>query len=166
MKTLAGLLPDNEHATHAREALTAAGIRAGGIRTLVQPADVWEQLEGHHKRAIVYRYAAAGAAIGLVVGGLYGIPAGIMNCAETGCPMTTSTALLAIISVYWVLGGAFIGAIIGADRLEQDLYSYVQGVRRGQSLLVVDTPDERADTVTRLLRGDGGLLVHAIDRDS
>ncbi|HSM54766.1 MAG TPA: hypothetical protein VK879_01310 [Candidatus Sulfomarinibacteraceae bacterium] len=107
---------------------------------------------------------AAGALFGLAVGALYGVPAGIFNCSEMGCPIVTSGAMLAVITVYWVLGGAFVGALIGMDRLEQDLYSFVEGVRRGAAVLVVQAPDERAEDVTRLLRGANGRLVHDIEQ--
>lgn len=164
MKTLIGLIPDREHVAQATEALRAAGIDPGGISTLVRPTQVWQRLEGRTKARIVFRYVALGALLGLAVGALYGVPAGIFNCSEMGCPVTLSGALLAVITVYWVLGGAFIGALIGMDRLEQDLYSYVEGVRRGAAVLVVQAPDERAADVTRLLQQAEGRLVHDIEQ--
>lgn len=161
---LVGLLPDDRHLVHAQETLKAAGLGAGEVSALVRPAEVWERLRGRKKLTIVFRYVFAGAMLGVGVGALYGVPAGIMNCVVMGCSFTTSAILLAVITLYWVLGGAFVGAIIGADRLEQNLYSYVEGVRHGAPLLVVETPDEQASEVTRILREEGGLLVHSIER--
>ena len=164
MKTLVGLIPDDEHALKAREALQVAGIGAGEISTLKLPGEVWERLGGRRKLRVVFRYAFFGAMLGLVVGSLYGIPAGLMNCSEMGCPFTTSTVLLLIISIYWVLGGAFLGAIIGVDRLEQDLYSYVEGVRHGEALLIVEAPDDQTSEVEHILHQESGLLVHSLER--
>lgn len=163
MKTLISLIPDEEHITHAREALQAAGIGADDITALIRPAEVWERLRGRSKVPVALKYTLAGGVLGLLVGALYGIPAGIFNCSEMGCPFTTSTALLVVIVAYWVIGGLFMGAIVGMDRLEQDLYSYVEGVRRGAALLIVQTPDDRATDVTRILQEDRGLLVHGLE---
>lgn len=163
MKTLIGLIPDNEHVAHVQEALKAAGIGENEVHALVRPAEVWERLGGRKKLAVATKYALAGSALGLLVGGLYGIPAGIFNCSEMGCSVSTSATLLAVITIYWVLGGLFMGAIVGMDRLEQDLYSYVEGVRHGAALLVVEAPDDRASEVTRILQKDRGLLVHGLE---
>jgi hypothetical protein len=164
MKTLIGLIPDDEHAVKAREALQVAGIGEGAISALVRPTEVWQRLGGPRKLRVAFRYAFFGALLGLVVGALYGIPAGLMNCSEIGCSFTTSTYLLVLISLYWALGGAFLGAIIGVDWLEHDLYSYVEGVRHGGALLVVETPDDHSSEVERILQRENGLLVHIIER--
>lgn len=163
MKTLIGLIPDEEHVAHAREALQATGIGANDITAPMRPAQVWKRLGGRKKLPVALKYTLAGGALGLLVGALYGIPATIFNCSEVGCPFMTSTALLVVIVVYWVIGGLFMGAIVGMDRLEQDLYSYVEGVRRGSALIIVQTPDDRATDVTRILQEDRGLLVHSLE---
>lgn len=165
MKTLIGLIPNDEHMIKAREALQVAGIGESAVSALVRPADVWEQLGGRRKLRIVFRYTALGALLGLAVGAFYGVPSGILNCSGMGCPMGTSGILLLVISVYWVIGGAFLGAIVGADRLEQNLYSYVEGVRRGAALLIVETPDERTSEVEGILHRENGLLVHDIESE-
>lgn len=164
MKTVISLIPDDEHVQKAREALQMAGIGEGAISALVRPADVWEQLGGRRKLRIIFRYTALGALLGLVVGAFYGVPSGILNCSGMGCPFNMSTVLLVVISVYWVLGGAFLGAIVGADRLEQNLYSYVEGVRRGAALLMVEASDEQRSEVERILHRESGLLVHDIEK--
>lgn len=165
MKRLVGLIPNDEHLVKAREALQAAGIGEGSISALVRPADVWERLGGRRKLRIFFRYTAVGALLGLAVGAFYGVPSGILNCSGMGCPIGTSGILLLVISVYWVLGGAFLGAIVGADRMEQNLYSYVEGVRRGSALLIVETPDEQSAEVERILHQESGLLVHDVERE-
>jgi hypothetical protein len=68
-----------------------------------------------------------------------------------------------LIALYWLFSGAFMGAIVGADRLEQDLYSYVEGARRGETVLLVETPDEQVSEVAQILEEEGGLLVHPIE---
>jgi hypothetical protein len=164
MNTLIGLIPDERHLMTAEQTLQAAGIDQGAMSVLMRPTDVWQRLGGHKKVRVAIRYALFGALIGLALGGLYGVPAGILNCSELGCTMTVSTVLLALITVYLMVGGAFVGAIVGIDRVEQDLYSYVEGVYRGGALLVVETPAHRIHEVARILQQESGLLVHTIEK--
>lgn len=163
MKMLLSLIPDGQHVARAEQALLAAGLGEGAINAVVRPAEVWERLGGPKKLRILFRYTALGALLGLGVGAFYGVPSGILNCSQMDCPFSTSTVLLALISVYWVVGGAFLGAIAGADHLEENLYSYVEGVRRGAALLVVETPDEQVSEVTEILHRESGLLVHSME---
>jgi hypothetical protein len=164
MKTLVGLIPDNEHVVIAEEAMKDAGIGESEISALLRPAEVWERLGGHSKFRVVLKFTLFGALFGLAVGAIYGLPAGITNCVQMGYPFKAILGFLVAISLYWVFGGAFLGAIIGLDRLERDLYSYVEGVRRGAALMIVETPDEQASEVTRILQREGGLLVHSLER--
>jgi len=163
MKTLVGLIPDNEHAVHAGEALQGAGIDTGRVSALARPGEVWERLGGQRKLHIVSRYGTYGALLGLAVSTIYALPLVIMFCPEMGCSSGTRFVLLGIMALVWTLGGAFMGTIAGADQLEQDLYSYVEGVRHGGVLLVVDTPDEQVAGVSRILRQEDGLLVHSLE---
>jgi hypothetical protein len=163
MKTYVGLIPDNEHVAHAGSALQAAGIPAGRIATLTQPADVWERLEGHRRFQVVRKSATIGAILALAVSTIYTVPLVLMYCPEMGCSFATSVTVLVILALYWLLGGAFLGAIVGADRLEQDLYSYVEGVRRGAMLMVVEAPDEQAAEVPHILERESGLLVYSLE---
>lgn len=163
MKTYLGLIPDNEHVMHAGSALHAAGIPERAISTLVQPAEVWERLGGHERMRVVRKHAVVGGLLGLAVSLIYAVPLVLMYCPEMGCSFGTSVSVLAILALYWLLGGAFMGTIVGADRLEQGLYSYVEGVRRGGRLMVVQAPDEKAAEVPRILEHESGLMVFSLE---
>jgi hypothetical protein len=163
MKTLVSLIPDNESAAQAAEKLHTTGISRDRRCILCQPVEVWKRLGGDSRLHMVMRHAGYGALLGLAVGLLYGVPAGIMNCRATSCTVNTSLVFLTAISLFWVISGAFLGAIVGLDRLEKDLYSYVEGVRRGGALVMVDVPGNQADAVTRMLKEEHGLLVHQLD---
>lgn len=162
MQTLVSLVPDTGHVRRAREALLRVGISPVDIATVGRPADVWQQLGGHKERSVVFRHALLGAALGFGVGILYGIPAGFMNCTEVGCPLATSALLLTAITLFWIFGGAFLGIIVGMDKLEQKLYSYVEGVRHGSALVVVRASDENVAEIARILRMANGRLVNSI----
>jgi hypothetical protein len=159
MKTLIGLIPDREHARAASGALRVAGISTGSTSALSRPAEVWERLGGRAKLQVVSRDGAIGAFLGLGVSAIYAVPLVIMYCPEMGCASSTRFLLLAVMAFSWTLIGALLGTIVGADQLEQDLYSYVEGVRHGGVLLVVQTPDEQAATIARILQQEKGLLV-------
>jgi hypothetical protein len=165
MKTLVGLIPDSEHAAAAEAAMKNAGLGEDKISALARPAEVWQRLGGHRKMRVVFKYVLAGALLGLVVASLYGLPASIMNCIHQGCPFSANLGFLIAIYLFWIIGGAFMGAHIGLDRLEQDMYSYVEGVRRGGSLMVAETPDEETVEVTEIMEHEGGLLVHPLEDD-
>jgi hypothetical protein len=163
MSTVVGLIADDEHVTLVGEALKAAGFSEDKISILCRPAEVWQRLEGRKKLRVVYRNALIGMLLGLVVGVLYGATAGILNCRLMNCPVTTSLILLALISLYWLAGGGFLGALIGLDRLERDLYSYVEGVRRGAALFVVESPEERAPEVAGIMAQEEGAVLHVLN---
>ncbi|HRQ39518.1 MAG TPA: hypothetical protein PLD25_16540 [Chloroflexota bacterium] len=162
METVISLIPNDEHVTRARQALGSAGIVETKIDVLWQPADVWQRLGGHQKVRGVFKNAAIGALIGLIVGALYGVPAGVFNCKAMNCSVGTSVVLWAIISLYWVAAGGFLGAIIGIDRLEQEFYSYVEGVRRGEALFVVDATADKVSEARRILRQEHGMVIQDI----
>ena len=165
METVISLIPNDEHVATARQALEKAGFTKRNISVLFQPADVWQRLGGRQKVGALAQKAVLGALIGLVVGALYGIPSGVFNCKFMNCPLETSATLWALISLYWVVAGGFLGVIVGLDRLERDLYSYVEGVRRGETLFVIETPEERAQEAEQILRQEQGTVIHDIHEE-
>ncbi len=165
MDTIISLIPNDEHVTSARNELEKAGLTQNKINILYRPADVWQRLNGHEKVRTVYKWAAVGALVGLGAGALYGVPAGIFNCFFMDCPLQTSLILWAIISLFWVATGGIIGAIIGLDKLEDDLYSYVEGVRRGEALFVVEAQQEQAQKAIEILRQEHGTVIHDIQQN-
>lgn len=122
MHTIVSLIPNSEHVTNAGEQLRANGIAEEKIHILHRNADVWQQLNGRQQIHTAVKDALIGMMLGLVVGLLYGITAGILNCRLMGCPVATSLMMLALISIYWMAAGAFLGGVIGFDQLEQKLY--------------------------------------------
>jgi hypothetical protein len=165
MDTIISLIPNDEHVATARRELTTAGFAENKISVLFQPADVWQRLGGHQKVRPVVKKAVLGGTIGLIVGALYGIPAGIFNCRFMNCPLETSVILWALITLFWIIGGGFLGGTIGLDELERDLYSYVEGVRRGDALFVVEVPEERAPEAMHILRQERGTVIHDVHEE-
>ena len=166
METVISLIPNDKNVATTRQKLEMAGFAESKISVFFQPADVWQRLGGRQKVWAVAKKAGLGALIGLIVGALYGIPAGVFNCKFMNCPLETSVIMWVLISLFWVVGGAGLGAIVGLDKLEQDLYSDVEGVRRGETLFVVETSEERAQEVNQILRQERGTVIHDIHEET
>lgn len=166
METVISLIPDVDHVATTRQELESAGFVESKISVLSQPSDVWRRLGGRLKARIVFKDAAVGALIGLIIGALYGIPAGIFNCKFMNCALETSVILWALVSLFWVAVGGFFGAIIGLDRFEEEFYSYVEGVQRGEALFVVETSEDQAPEAMRILQQENGILIHDIHEET
>ena len=165
MEKVVGVFSNDGDLLSSRKELAAAGFQGAEIRVSRQPNQVWQWLEGNKRVRRLLKSAGYGAAIGLVIGGLYGIPAGIANCAIGACSVATSLKFLAVIEAYWVLAGGFLGAIAGLDRLERALYAYVEGTRRGESVLVVESPPEKSAQAMEILRQHRGTAVQDIHEE-
>ena len=165
MDMVVSLLADDEHVPMVRNELVAAGIAESKMSVLRQPADVWQQLGGRRKMQSVAKKAAIGALIGLAIGALYGVPAAFFTCTLLNCTIRTGMILAVPITLFWILGGGLAGAIVGLDRLEYELYSYVEGVRRGEALIVVDATAKQAPEAVRILRQEQGTVIHEIHEE-
>lgn len=166
METIICLMPNDEHLAAAKQELAEAGFAKNKIGILFQPADVWQRLGGRQKVRTVFKWAAAGALLSLLVGAIYGVPVGIFNCIFMNCPLETGIILWALISLFWVIVGGIMGAIIGLDKLENDLYSYVEGVRRGEALMIVQARPEQAQQVMQILHEEQGSVIHELHEET
>jgi hypothetical protein len=126
---------------------------------------VWQRLDGHQKVRGVFKWATIGALLSLLVGAIYGVPVGIFNCIFMNCPLETAFILWALVTLFWIVVGGIIGAIIGLDKLEEDLYSYVEGVRRGEVLFMVEAAPEQAQQAVQILHDEQGSVIHDIHQE-
>jgi len=165
METVVSLIPNDEHVAKAKQELEKAGFAKSKISVLFQPADVWQRLGGRQRFRTVIKDAVIGALFGLVIGAIYGIPTGIILCRFMNCPLQTGVVLWVIVTLFWVIAAGILGAIIGLNKLEDDLYSYVEGVRRGEALLIIETPIERASEALGILRHEHGTVIHEIHEE-
>lgn len=162
METVTGLIPNDEHLQHLQESLNAAGVADERIDVLEQPARIWQRLGGHKKAQVVKRKAALGVLVGIAVGAVYGVLPGYLLCRYMDCPLQLSFTLWAAVTVFWMGACGLTGALLGLESLEKELYDYMQGPLRGETLVLVDTPVEKADKVIQLLRADHGSAIHEI----
>lgn len=103
--------------------------------------------------------AAKGVGTGAILGGGAGLLAGLGMLAIPGLGPIVAAGWLAAAATGAAAGavsGGAVGSLLGAltkDGVrEEDAHVYVEGVRRGGSLVSVRAPDDRADAVDAVLR--------------
>jgi hypothetical protein len=158
METIVGLIPDDAQLASAEQELIAAGFSGNKMHELLGSADFWKRQYSKEKERLIFKDAAIGALIGLSIGGLYGVIAGVLNCRLMDCPIGTSLTFLALIVLYCSFSGALFGAIIGLDRLERSLLSYVAKTRHFQALFVVETSTETSPEARHILEKHGTVV--------
>lgn len=162
MTTIATLFPDEAHTTGAQNALLALGVPQSNITLLQQPAAVWQHLGGSSRLRRASRSALIGAVLGLAMGAFLAIPATILNCSEFGCPTGSALTMALLICLYGAFGGGMLGAITGADDLEHDFRDYVEGVRHGATLLLVQSAGTADLVIYDILARERGALIHTM----
>lgn len=165
METVVSLMPEHRLA-YAGAELAAAGFGPEDIAILHSPGEVWQALNGRGRIRKMLRPIGLGALVGLLIGLLYGVPAAILNCTLMDCSLTIGLDMLVLIGFYWVLGGALLGGIIGLDRLDRALYSYVEGARRGETVVMVAAPPDTAAEAADILAHNDGVVVQALHEEA
>lgn len=98
--------------------------------------------------------AEAGAGIGAVLGGLGGLLLGLGALAIPGVgPVIAAGPIIAALggAGAGAIAGGIIGALVDLGIPKEHAHIYAEGVRRGGTLVVVRTPDERAEEARNLL---------------
>jgi hypothetical protein len=100
--------------------------------------------------------AGTGATIGTVLGGGAGLLAGIGALAIPGVgPVVAAGWLVAALTGAGVgaAGGGLLGTLVGSGVPEEHAHTYVEGVRRGGTLVSVRADEAMASTVENVLNG-------------
>lgn len=153
MPTVTGLFDNYDDARHAVDDLEAAGIGSADISII-----------SHEENTTAGEGAAegigAGAGIGAVAGGAGGLLAGLGLLAIPGVgPVVAAGWLAATITgaaAGAVVGGAaggLIGALTAAGVPDSEAEFYVEGVRRGGTIVVARVSETQVDAATAILRG-------------
>lgn len=164
MRTIVGLFEDYRDADNAIEMLNARGFDRGAISVVAREPYVREHIQGVHEHVGVT--AGEGAAGGAAVGGLAGLLAGIGALVVPGVgPVITAGTLAAALGVTAVgagigaVTGGLLGALINLGVPEEEAHFYAEGVKRGGVLVTVQTRNERAEEVEKILRGANAIDV-------
>lgn len=116
--------------------------------------------------------AAHGAEAGAVIGGVTGLLVGLGALAIPGIgPVLAAGPLAAALgttlgatatgAAIGAVGGGLIGALTHAGVPKEEAQYYTEGVRRGGTLVTVNSPDDRAQEAVDIMNGRG-----AVDIDS
>ena len=158
MKTVVGLYDDVEDARQVIDDLMDAGIRANDINMVAGDPErrYATQLPGEDYEA--GDGAVDGAVAGGVLGGLTGLLVGVGALALPGLgPIVVAGPLISglVGAGVGAAGGGLIGALVSWGVSEEEAEFYLEGVRRGGTLVAVRTPEEEVDAVAAIMDRHG-----------
>lgn len=159
MKTVVALYNNVEAASRVVSLLTDEGIRANDINMVAgDPDKRYAGQIGGAGASPEAEAAGEGAVAGGVLGGVLGLLAGVGAFAIPGLgPVIAAGPLAAglIGAAVGAAGGGLIGALVEWGVGEEEAEFYLEGVRRGGTLVAVRTADEQADAVAALMDQPG-----------
>jgi uncharacterized protein (TIGR02271 family) len=161
-RTVVGFFDDFSHARAAVEDLVNSGIPRECIGLTASNArgehGEAARREGQGNKA--GEGAAAGAGIGAVVGGLGGLLVGLGMLAIPGIGPILAAGPIATTLAGAGIGaatGGLIGALTGMGIPEEHAQIYAEGVRRGGTLVTVQTEEARVDSASDILNRHGAV---------
>jgi hypothetical protein len=157
MKTVSSLFKQFKEADQAIRALEESGIDRQKINVIARDSAVASNLGLEPTVGDVVSSAGVGAAGGGIGGGLIGLLVGLGALAIPGIgPVFAAGSVAATLGLtaggagVGVAVGGIMGAMTGLSIAEEDAEVYAEGVRRGEILVAVETPEERVDEVRGL----------------
>jgi uncharacterized membrane protein len=162
-KTVVGVFPDYVTAESVAHKLEAQGYSRADISVVAND----------HKGEYTNHYpsdgtvAASGAGTGAAIGGATGLALGLVALAIPGIGPITALGPLAVALTGAGIGaaaGGLIGAMTALGVPEEDAHHYSGLLKQGSSVVMVTTPDDRAELVASLLERYGAEGVD--ERDS
>lgn len=176
-RTITRLFDSHTEAASAVEALERAGIGHDRISLISSNADGWHEDHRHADgRAAgpgdlnrdgeddIAEGASKGAATGALLGGGAGLLAGLGILAIPGLgPVVAAGWLVSAVAgatigtVAGSAAGGLLGALKETGHSEADAHVYVEGVRRGGSLVSVRAGDDDAERIASVLDAHRGV---------
>lgn len=164
MKTIVGLFDsrypaaecvrDLERAGYGRDRVSVVSGKAGGdpVTEAASAMSVRDDADGAAEAAA--EGAGTGAIIGGVAGGAAGLIASLAGLAIPGVgPVLAAGPLIAALTGAGVgaLAGGLVGALTSAGVPDEHARYYVEGIRRGGTLVTVSTRDDDAERVMEIM---------------
>jgi len=161
MKTVVGLFDTYVHAETAARDLENAGISHNDISLVASNTSGQLGQPASTAATTTHPSVASETATGAVEGGIAGLLIGLVAFAIPGLgPIAAAGWLTTVIAGVVVGAGVgLVGALMGAGVPQEEAAYYVEGVRRGGTLLAVRTPDEQAQRVAKILSDDGAVNI-------
>lgn len=158
-KTVAALFENRIHLEEAIQDLLAAGVPQAEISLLTrQDLDESAKITGDE----VSREAVKGAGTGAVAGVVGGIVLSLAGVIVPGLGMVAAAGPLAALVVggsLGIVGGGLVGALTGRKLSDEHVERYLDGVRQGSVLLLIEISDERVGEIEDILQRREGLDV-------
>jgi len=151
-RTIARLFDEYADAAHAVRELEYFGIPSGDIGLVANNAEQRIIKESGENEAVPG--AEIGAGVGAVAGGGVGVLTGLGLLAIPGVGPVVAAGWLAALAVGAVGGaaaGGLLGGLVGAGISTDTANVFVEGVRRGGSLVTVRVPEEKVAEVDAIL---------------
>jgi len=154
MSKIIGLLPGGSNIQLRLNELEQQGLSSADIQILNRENNVWDAL-GCEPFCKVRDSAIVGALIGGSIYAVFGLVAAWCECNLLGFggPYGMFTLVAGILAGLFV-GGA-LGALVGLANSESGAHLYIQGVRMGDQMVVIEVPDQKVDIVKNLLIRSG-----------
>lgn len=154
MTTVTALFLRQEDALKAVSRLPLLGIDSGGISILTSRRAVREHLNCSQRRPVA-KYAALGALIAMAVFGFFAM----LDCRTAirlGIDPDLAVAETTAFASGGTLVGAFMGSLLGRDKAERETHLYLEGVRCGYFMMIVEAPEHRVTQALNILAQQGG----------
>jgi hypothetical protein len=105
-------------------------------------------------------HTAVGAEVGLGLGGVLGLLAGVGTLAIPGIGPLIAAGLWATVGAGAVAGGV-VGGLVGAlsehGITDKDAHLYAEGLKRGGTLVTVKVPDDHVEPVSKVFKAHGAI---------
>lgn len=162
-KTIVGMFDDASEARSVVQELTELGVPRDQISLMANRGDADADAErvSTPDANTTGEDAMSGAGIGAVAGGIGGLIVGLVALPIPGLgPVIAAGPLAAALTGAGIgaVTGGVIGALTHVGVPEEHAQHYAEGVRRGGTLVTVNSPDELATRVASLMNSH-----HAVD---
>lgn len=162
-KTIVGMYDDHADASRTVEDLVRAGFERSQISLVASdaageyssyPKVKYGEAGRHEEESNAGEGAAAGAVTGGLLGGLAGVLLGFGTLLIPGVgPIIAAGPIISglVGAGIGATAGGLLGALVGAGIPKDKAEYYAEGVRRGGTLVMVNTPDEDVDRVIEIM---------------
>jgi hypothetical protein len=151
-RTIARLFDEYADAAHAVRELEYFGVPRDDISLVANNAG--DRIKAGSSETEAVPGAEIGAGVGAVAGGGAGVLAGLGLLAIPGVGPVVAAGWLVALAVGAAGGaaaGGLLGGLVGAGISSEHAHVFVEGVRRGGTLVTVRVPDERVAEVDAIL---------------
>jgi hypothetical protein len=150
MAAVIGLFRNEVDVSAAIQKLNQAGFPQESIEIQTNPSLI-KGLLGCKATKTVTKYAAWGALFGIAVYLIFTLVAGWCECTIFGFGRNLAFIIVLAGLLIGTIIGALMGCLVGVDQYEKDTHLYVQGMRQGGRLIIVQASEADAKRVQSLL---------------